>query len=206
MKYLSRFFLVGLLYACLLCSASAAESPPFARFLTASAHYFHSSDLLFGTFVEGTAYSLNAKAIHSRTGLGAGVSYVYSRRKSDYASFGAIVAHELSGILVYRLARFRKPFSIDPYIGVGAGVFYMQETTIPTVILRYGGEDFVSDSDRTLVGTTLELGIPMRITKHVGIILQINNEFALLSEQETNFDESFQIGGLGYGIGICYYF
>ena len=206
MKHVSKLCLIGFLCVSPLCSASAAESPAFTSFLSVSAHYFHSTDLLFGAFVEGTAYSVNAKVVHSRTGIGAGISYVYSKRKSDYVGFDAIVGHELMAMLVYRLAHFRRPFSIDPCIGVGGGVFYVQETTIPTIILKYGGEDFASDSDRVLAGATLEMCIPMRITRHVGVILQINNEFALLPGRETNFDESFQMGGLGYGIGLCYYF
>jgi len=181
---------------------SANES---LHYVSATMSQAHTGDALFGAFVGGYAYGIGWNFLSSESGLGAGVSFAHSRRTSDYMLFDSVVIEELAAKVLLRVARFQRPLRFEPYLGLGGVIVYLQETTIPTIILRYDQDEAVSDSDRILFGLTLEAGWPIRVWRRLGIVFEVSSRLVWLPSKETNFEEPFRIGGDRFGVGVCYF-
>jgi len=164
----------------------------------------HSGDELFGLFISGSEYVAGVRAPSLKWGLGGGLTYAYSRRGSEYPLFESLITHSLDALIIVHLHSFLVPRRIEPYIGLGAEVMYLQETSIPPVILAHDASS--SESDAVLLGGLVEIGLPIQIWGPVGVALMMRTDLAWLPASKTVFEEGFRVGGDWFGWAVAYRF
>lgn len=185
--------------------ATATEHP--VRYAYITAHYFHPTDRQLGDIYGfGRAYAIGGKIFFGASPWGCGVEVAHSEQASSQPGLGSLITDQAVGTVVVRLAEWRAPARMAAVLGFGVGVVGLEETTVPSLVLSRDPTAGVSDASRTLVGYRIQVEIPIQLAGSVGLVLQSITEFAWLDAEQTNFRESFAVGGVRYGAGIAWFF